>query len=142
MGDSANLDTDQARQAAIVDQLLSKMDYEAIIAGIPANTINIPISKNPQLRSAVFRVIPPRTWNRRIQKRELLEPREADAIVRLLRVTARANHVFGDPGYASRWLELENPALRNHKPIQMAETDSGAREVEAVLNSFANGDYI
>jgi putative toxin-antitoxin system antitoxin component (TIGR02293 family) len=89
----------------------------------------------------VFRVIPERTFNRRLAKREALKVPEADAIGRLLRVTEAAKKTFGDADFATKFLNLPNPALKNRIPMEMAKTDAGAREVEAILLHIAYGDY-
>jgi putative toxin-antitoxin system antitoxin component (TIGR02293 family) len=90
----------------------------------------------------VFRVIPARTFGRRLEKREALKPSEADAIGRLLRVTETAEKILGDAEFAHKWLSLPNPALKNRIPFELAETDAGAREVENALSRLAHGDYI
>jgi putative toxin-antitoxin system antitoxin component (TIGR02293 family) len=89
----------------------------------------------------VYRVIPERTFNRRIANRDALKVSEADAISRLLRVTEAANKTFGDPEFAKKFMNLPNPALKDRIPIELAETDAGAREVEAILSHIAYGDY-
>jgi putative toxin-antitoxin system antitoxin component (TIGR02293 family) len=87
-------------------------------------------------------VIPERTFNRRLANREMLKVPEADGIGRLLRVTEAAKKTFGDADFATKWLNLPNPVLKDRVPIELAETDSGAREVEAALMHFAHGDYL
>ena len=80
----------------------------------------------------VYRIIPERTFGRRLAKGEALKPAEADAIGRLLRVTESAQKIFNDDGFAHKWLIFPNPALQDRIPIEMAETDAGAREVEVI----------
>jgi hypothetical protein len=52
-----------------------------------------------------------------------------------------AGKTFGDYEFARQWLLLPNPALKNKSPLEVAETDTGIREVEAVLSRIAHGDY-
>ena len=56
-------------------------------------------------------------------------------------MTEAANKLFDNGELARNWLNLPNPALKNRVPIDLAETDSGAREVEAILSRIAYGDY-
>jgi putative toxin-antitoxin system antitoxin component (TIGR02293 family) len=91
---------------------------------------------------AVYRVVPERTFKRRLANREALKPSEADAVARLLRVTEVAIRAFGDVNFARKYLSLPIPALGDKIPLELAETDSGAREVEAALMRFAHGIYI
>ncbi|MEA2904445.1 MAG: hypothetical protein QOI12_1832 [Alphaproteobacteria bacterium] len=116
--------------------------HEEIIRGIEARRVKDLIDRGVLGAKQVYRVIPERTFNRRLAKGEALKTPEADAIARLLRVTEAAERTFGDVEFARKWLILPNPALKNRIPIEMAETDAGAREVEDALSRFAHGDYI
>ncbi len=116
--------------------------HDEIVQGIKARRVKDLIDRGVLDAKQVYRVIPERTFNRRLANRERLKVPEADAIARLLRVTEAANKTFGDPNFARQYLTLPNPALKGGIPIEMAETDAGAREVEAALSRFAHGDYI
>jgi putative toxin-antitoxin system antitoxin component (TIGR02293 family) len=115
--------------------------HDDIVRGIEAKRVKDLIDRGVLGAKQVFRVIPERTFSRRLAKREALKPSEADAIGRLLRVTETAEKTFGDPEFARRWLSLPNPALKDRVPIELAETDAGAREVEVILTRIAHGVY-
>jgi putative toxin-antitoxin system antitoxin component (TIGR02293 family) len=115
--------------------------HDEIVHGIDAKKVKGLIDRGVLGAKQVFRVIPERTFNRRLAKREMLKVPEADAIGRLLRVTEAAKKTFGDADFATKFLNLPNPALKNRIPMEMAETDAGAREVEAILLHIAYGDY-
>lgn len=115
--------------------------HDEIVHGIDAKKVKALIDRGVLGAKQVFRVIPERTFNRRLANREMLKVPEADAIGRLLRVTEAAKKTFGDADFATKFLNLPNPALKNRIPIEMAETDAGAREVEAILLHIAYGDY-
>jgi putative toxin-antitoxin system antitoxin component (TIGR02293 family) len=137
------------------EALLPSFTFDKIVAGIPARSIDLPQfgmvvvrvkgvrerRDRSLLDDIIHRAIPPRTFARRVKEDQPLAPHEADAIARLLRVTAFANKVLGDEDRAQRWLTKPNPALKNNIPLDMAETDVGAREVETILNRIAYGDY-
>jgi putative toxin-antitoxin system antitoxin component (TIGR02293 family) len=116
--------------------------HDEIVHGIDAKKVKGLIDRGVLGAKQVFRVIPERTFNRRLAKREMLKVPEADAIGRLLRVTEAAKKTFGDADFATKWLNLPNPVLNGRVPIELAETDAGAREVEAALMHFAHGDYL
>jgi uncharacterized protein (DUF2384 family) len=61
---------------------------------------------------------------------------------RLLPIVEMARKIFGDVDFADKWLSLHNPVLNERIPIELAETDAGAREVEAALLHLAYGDYV
>jgi putative toxin-antitoxin system antitoxin component (TIGR02293 family) len=116
--------------------------HDEIVRGIAAKRVKDLIDRGVLDAKQVYRAIPERTFNRRLAKREALKPSEADAIGRLLRVIENAETTLGDAEFARKWLSLPNPALKNRTPIELAETDAGAREVEDALSRLAHGDYI
>jgi putative toxin-antitoxin system antitoxin component (TIGR02293 family) len=116
--------------------------HDEIVRGIKAKRVKELIDRNVLDKKQVYRVIPERTFNRRLANGEALKTSEADAIARLLRVIDAAMKGFGDADFARRYLSLANPALGNRVPIELAETDAGAREVEYAIMRFAQGIYI
>jgi putative toxin-antitoxin system antitoxin component (TIGR02293 family) len=115
--------------------------HEEIVRGVPARRVQELIDRDVLPAKAVYRVVPERTFKRRLAKREALKPSEADAVARLLRVTEIANRTFGDTAFARKFLSLPNPALGDRIPNELAETDAGAREVEVILGRIAHGVY-
>jgi len=110
--------------------------HDEIVRGIPAKRVQQLIDKGVLSQKAVYRAIPERTFKRRLANRAILKAPEADAIARLLRVTEAARRAFGEEDFARRWLNLPVPSLNDAIPIELAETDAGAREVEAALGRF------
>jgi putative toxin-antitoxin system antitoxin component (TIGR02293 family) len=78
-------------------------------------------------------IIPARTWRHRKIKREPLTIEEADRVVRLTRLQALAEDVFGDVGKANRWLREGLGILDGKAPLELARTESGARLIEQLL---------
>jgi putative toxin-antitoxin system antitoxin component (TIGR02293 family) len=115
--------------------------HDEIMHGIAARRVKKLIDRGVLGAKQVYRVIPERTFGRRLAKGEVLKPAEADAIGRLIRITAEAEKTFGDADFAHKWLSFPNPALRDRIPIEMAETDAGAREVETILTRIAYGVF-
>ncbi|MFL5258674.1 MAG: antitoxin Xre/MbcA/ParS toxin-binding domain-containing protein [Hyphomicrobiales bacterium] len=118
------------------------MNYRAIRDGIPAAAVKSLVRNGTLTEAELYRIIPERTFKRRLQQKAKLKIDEADAIARLLRVTEEAERSFGGADFARKWLRLPNPALGGEVPIELARTDAGAREVEAVMSSFAFGDHL
>ena len=116
--------------------------HDEIVHGVEARRVKGLIDRGVLTAKQVYRVIPERTFNRRLANREALKPAEADAIGRLIRIIDTAQKMFGDKEFAREWLTLPNPALKWRLPIEMAESDAGAREVEDAMSRFAHGDYI
>ena len=70
-----------------------------------------------------------------------LESMESDRLVRLTRILAHAVEVFENLDGARDWLECENRALGSQKPLDLLDTDAGAREVDEVLGRIEHGIF-
>jgi len=91
-----------------------------------------------------FNAIDPQILNRRTFKRrqlraEPLDQAESDRLLRMVGVVASAEQTFGDSEKAHIWLNRENRTLDGETPLGMADTDQGARAVEALLGRIAHG---
>jgi putative toxin-antitoxin system antitoxin component (TIGR02293 family) len=64
---------------------------------------------------------------------EPLSIEESDRLVRLVRIQALAEDVFGDVARANRWLREELGILDRKSPLQVARTEAGARLIEQLL---------
>ena len=66
---------------------------------------------------------------------------ESDRAVRLARVDTHAVEMLGEASTAAGWLNTPNRALGGEKPLDLLDTDVGARMVENVLGRIAYGVY-
>ena len=123
-----------AEQAAVF------MSFKALEKGIPAAWARS-LESQGLTRDDIRRIIPDRTLDRRIANGENLKIEEADGLARLLRVVKAARDLFENDQNADGWLRNPVPSLGDRIPIEMAQTDIGAREVEAVLIRMAHGVY-
>jgi putative toxin-antitoxin system antitoxin component (TIGR02293 family) len=64
---------------------------------------------------------------------------ESDRLYRLARIIGLAKHYLGSSETASRWLKHSNRALGGSAPLEMIDTEPGARAVENVLGRIAYG---
>jgi putative toxin-antitoxin system antitoxin component (TIGR02293 family) len=78
-------------------------------------------------------IIPERTQRHRKARREPLTVEESDRLVRLTRIQALAEDVFDDAQKANRWLREELGILGGKAPLEVAQTDAGARVIEQIL---------
>jgi len=86
-------------------------------------------------RAIVYRVVPESTFKRR----KRLSPAESERSERLARTIALAEFTWGDRDSAKAWLNQGNPRLAGKTPLEVAETELGAREVEEMLNRAVHG---
>lgn len=78
-------------------------------------------------------IIPARTRRHRESRKEPLTVEESDRLVRLTRVQSLAEDVFGDPEKANRWLRQRLGIIDGKTPLDLAQTDAGARVVEQII---------
>jgi putative toxin-antitoxin system antitoxin component (TIGR02293 family) len=80
----------------------------------------------------------PRSLQRRRHEGRLARY-ESDRLYRLARIVALAKHYLGDDKTATRWLRRPNRALGGSTPLELIDTELGARAVENVLGRIAYG---
>ena len=79
-----------------------------------------------------------------LQRRKVsgrLSADESDKLVRFSRLLQHATDVFGDEAKAREWLKLPQRGLGGAVPLDYAETELGAREVENLLGRIDYGVY-
>ncbi|HLI83098.1 MAG TPA: antitoxin Xre/MbcA/ParS toxin-binding domain-containing protein [Bryobacteraceae bacterium] len=86
-------------------------------------------------------VVPRRTLSHRIAKHEPLSSEESDRAVRVARVTAHAERVFGDPEKAWRWLRKPKTRFDGKSPLEMLTTEAGARLVDQMIVQIDHGMF-
>lgn len=85
--------------------------------------------------------ISPRTLSRR-KKNSKLKTWESDRLVSISRLLAFALELFeGDTEKAARWFTQPNRALGDVSPLEMAATETGAREVENLIGRLEHGVF-
>ncbi len=82
--------------------------------------------------------IPRRTLYARRHK-ATLSREQSDLVVRLARIQALADEVFGRRDEARAWLREPNGALGGQPPLALLDTEEGGRLVEAVLGRISHG---
>ena len=84
-------------------------------------------------------VLPRRTLSHRRARRERLSVDESDRVVRILRVTAAGEGVFGERDRFWRWFRTPNAQFDGRTPLSLLTTDAGARVVEDMLVAIDEG---
>lgn len=106
----------------------------AVRQGLPFSALEAlarQLEISPQQCSAVLG-IPPRTVARRKEARQL-NPQESDRLYRVARAASQAVDVLGSLDKARLWLKTPNRALGCDRPLDLLDTEIGARQVEDVL---------
>jgi putative toxin-antitoxin system antitoxin component (TIGR02293 family) len=83
--------------------------------------------------------VPPRTYARRVANKSRLKVPEGERAVRIMRLFERARQVFGSDENARRWFDSKILALGRKTPLEFAQTEPGAREVENIIGRIEHG---
>lgn len=75
------------------------------------------------------RLVPPATFKRRTT----LKPEEGARVERIARIAALAEDAFGSPEDGREFLHALHPELGGERPLDVAQTELGARQVEELL---------
>ena len=105
----------------------------AVQAGLPLAALDHVVAHVAPGRGASafkYRIVPRATLHRRRQRLSLAE---SERLERLARVAALAEAVWEDAGLAREFLTSAQPQLGDERPIDVARTDLGARQVEELL---------
>ncbi|SPF53510.1 conserved hypothetical protein [Candidatus Sulfopaludibacter sp. SbA4] len=86
-------------------------------------------------------IVPRRTLAHRIARRQPLSQAESDKAVRVARIAAMAEQVFGEPDRAWRWLRKPQRRFDGKAPIEMLATEAGARLVEEMIVQIDHGIF-
>jgi putative toxin-antitoxin system antitoxin component (TIGR02293 family) len=115
-------------------QVRSLADLERVVAdGLPVSALNeatMYVGGSRQRAGLLRERIVPRAT---LSRRQRLKPAESERLERLARVMALAEHVWENREDAQEFLESAHPMLGGRAPLQVAETELGARRVEDLL---------
>ncbi len=115
-----------------------------IRSGLAPNTFDRvakTLSINPEVL-AIKLGISPRTLRYQKGRKSNLSKDITEKVVRLARVQSLARRIFTGDDAVSQWLSQAAPALDGAAPLDLLDTELGAREVEAVLNGLAYGNIM
>ncbi len=116
---------------------------QLVRTGLPAGSISA-LAERLHLGNGALATklgIPQRTLTRRLSHGMLLTSAESDRTVRMARVYSSAVEMIGDRDKAIQWLGTPNRALGGDRPLDLLDTDTGARMVEDILGRIAYGVY-
>jgi len=84
-------------------------------------------------------IVPRRTLQHRRARKERLSREESDRAVRLARLAALNERVFGDREAGMHWLRSPKKRFHGRTPMAMMETEAGSRLVEEALHQIDEG---
>lgn len=84
-------------------------------------------------------IIPARTRRHRAARNEDLTLEESDRTIRILRIQTIAEETFADTSKAATWLRHPLHELGGKTPIDVAQSEAGARLIETILGKISWG---
>lgn len=105
----------------------------AVEEGLPVSALDVVVRHvSRDDRSAAelkYRIIPKTT----LRRRQRLDPEESQRLERLARMAAMAEQVWEDDELAHEFLTSVQPQLGDERPVDLARSDLGTRQVEMLL---------
>jgi putative toxin-antitoxin system antitoxin component (TIGR02293 family) len=107
--------------------------------GLPVSTIEFILDSGKLTLAELDRIVLPRKTLMNRRKLGSLTPEQSDRLVRVARLIAAAEETFGSTDKAHVWLRRPTTALAGEKPLELLDTDEGARRVETLLGRIGHG---
>ena len=127
--------------AAVVGRDIgSGMDLVRLVRrGLPVGAAEHLLDTGYLTPTELDRIVLPRKTLANRRKLGALTPEQSDRLVRVARVIAEAEETFGSRDKAAAWLRRPTTTLAGECPLDLLDTDEGAREVETLLGRIAHG---
>jgi putative toxin-antitoxin system antitoxin component (TIGR02293 family) len=107
--------------------------------GLPIGAVQFVLDSGVLSPAELDRIVLPRKTLANRRRLGTLTPEQSGRLVRVARVIAAAEETFGSREKAGTWLRRPTTALAGESPLDLLDTDEGAREVETLLGRVAHG---
>ena len=111
----------------------------AVRRGLPVGAAQHILDSGKLTPAEMDRVVLPRKTLANRRKIGVLTAEQSDRLIRAARLVAEAEETFGSPDKAALWLRRPNAALSGETPVDLLDTEEGAREVETLLGRISHG---
>jgi putative toxin-antitoxin system antitoxin component (TIGR02293 family) len=124
-------------------EVRSDLDFVRLVQeGLPTAVLEGLVARGELTAQEVEKfIIPRRTLAHRKRRRQPLSREESDKLARVARIFAVANETFQNRDKAAAWMRRPNRVLDGRTPVDLLDTDSGARMVEQTLERVAHGVF-
>ncbi len=121
----------------------SDFDFVRLVQdGLPTAVLEALVQRGELTPQEVEKyIIPRRTLAHRKRRHQPLSREESDKLARVARIFAVALDTFQDRQKASAWMRRSNRELQGAAPVELLDTDSGARVLEQMLERIAHGIF-
>ena len=126
--------------AVLGQEVRSRADLASIVQGrLPLAALNGLSGAGVSSAEIERFIIPEHTRRHRAENQQPLTVDESDRAVRLLLLQTIAEETFSDSEVAARWLRRPLGELAGAAPLDVGQTEAGARVVETILGKIAWG---
>ena len=110
--------------------------------GLPLRSVEVLRDEGLTFTEVHGLVLPARTLKHRKENKQPLSPEEADRALRIVRIIALAERIFGQREKALRWLRRPNKRLEQRAPLAMLRSEAGGDLVRQMLYQIDEGIYV
>lgn len=107
--------------------------------GLPVGAVQFVLDSGRLTAAELDQVVLPRKTLANRRKLGTLTPEQSDRLVRVARLLATAEETFGSQDKAGIWLRRPTTVFGGERPLDLLDTDEGAREVETLLGRISHG---
>ena len=115
---------------------------EIVERGLPTSSIDVLREEGLTFSEVHDLVLPARTLKHRNSKKQPLSIEETDRTLRVAKVLALAERVFGNHAKALDWLRRPNRRLKDRAPMQLLRSEVGGELVREMLYQIDEGIYV
>lgn len=127
-------------KAVVGHEIRHGMDVVHIVRrGLPVGAVQHMLDNGRLTVAEMDKIVLPRKTLANRRKAGTLTAEQSDRLLRVARVVAMAEETFGDQKKAAIWLRRPTEPLAGERPLDLLDTDEGAREVETLLGRIAHG---
>ncbi len=111
----------------------------SIREGLPVSTVDFMLASGRLSATELDQIVLPRKTLANRRKLGTLTAEQSDRLMRVARQLDAAEEAFGSREKAADWLRRPTSALENERPLDLLDTDEGARQVENLLGRISHG---
>ncbi len=127
-------------KAVVGGDIRNGMDLaRAVRRGLPVGAAQFVLDSGRLTAAEMDKVVLPRKTLANRRKIGALTAEQSDRLIRVARLLANAEETFGSSEKAGLWLRRPTQALGGERPLDLLDTEEGAREVENLLGRIDHG---
>jgi len=111
----------------------------AVRSGLPVAAVDEALASGRVTAAELDRLAIPRKTLAHRRSKGRLTPDQSDRLLRILRIVEEAEATFADRARAGIWLRRPTTVLGGEAPLDLLDTEIGARQVEMLLGRIAHG---